>query len=73
LRVFVIFVVPAFRRKGVSHAMYHHLFRRAVAKGYTHAEGSTIGEPNLEMRRDIESVGGRRYKTYRIYQKTIGT
>ena len=73
LRVFVIFVVPAFRRKGVSHAMYHHLFRRAVAKGYSHAEGSTIGEPNLEMRRDIESVGGRRYKTYRIYQKTIGT
>ncbi|MEJ2068953.1 MAG: GNAT family N-acetyltransferase [Syntrophobacterales bacterium] len=73
LRVFVMFVVPAFRHKGVSHAMYHHFFRRAVAKGYTHAEGSTIGEPNVEMRRDIESVGGHRYKTYRIYQKTIGT
>jgi GNAT superfamily N-acetyltransferase len=72
LRVFVMFVVPAFRRKGVSHALYHHLFQRAVAKGYTHAEGSTIGEPNVEMRRDIESVGGQRYKTYRIYQKVIG-
>ena len=46
---------------------------RAVAKGYTHAEGSTIGEPNLEMRRDIEIIGGQRYKTYSIYQKTIGT
>lgn len=73
LRVFVIFVVPAFRGKGVSHALYHHLFKRAVAKGYTHAEGSTIGEDNLEMRRDIEAIGGRRYKTYRIYRKALGT
>jgi GNAT superfamily N-acetyltransferase len=73
LRVFVMFVTPAFRRKGVSHALYHHLFERAVAKGYTHAEGSTIGERNLEMRRDIEGIGGQRYKTYRIYQKALGT
>jgi len=73
LRIFVIFVVPTFRYKGVSHAMYYHLCQRALAKGYTHAEGSTIGEPNLEMRRDIERVGGQRYKTYRIYQKSIGS
>lgn len=71
LRVFVLFVVPSFRRKGVSHALYHHLFERAVAKGYTHGEGSTIGESNLEMRRDIESIGGKRYKTYRIYRKAL--
>jgi GNAT superfamily N-acetyltransferase len=73
LRVFVIFVIPAFRHKGVSHALYHHLCQRAVAKGYTHAEGSTIGEPNVRMRRDIERVGGQRYKTYRIYKKIIGS
>jgi len=73
LRVFVLFVAPAFRRKGVSHALYQHLFERAVAKGYTHAEGSTIGEGNVEMRRDIEAIGGQRDKTYRIYRKALGS
>lgn len=72
LRVFVLFVVPAFRGKGVSHALYHHLFKQAVAKGYTHAEGSTIGEGNREMRWDIEGIGGQRYKTYRVYRQALG-
>jgi GNAT superfamily N-acetyltransferase len=73
LRVFVIFVVPAFRKKGVSHAIYYHIFKHFLAKGYRHAEGSTIGEQNVDMRKDIESIGGQRYKTYRIYQKVLGT
>jgi GNAT superfamily N-acetyltransferase len=72
-RVFVMFVVPAFRRKGVAHAIYYHMFKRGTEKGYTHGEGSTIGEPNTKMRTDIESIGGRRYKTYRIYRKDIET
>lgn len=72
VRIFAMFVVPAFRRKGVAHAIYHQIFVRGVAKGYTHGEGSTIGEPNVTMRTDIESIGGERYKTYRIFEKRIG-
>jgi GNAT superfamily N-acetyltransferase len=73
LRLFIMFVVPAFRKKGVPHAIYNHIFEHAYAKGYTHGEGSIIGEHNVEMQRDIEKFGGKRYKTYRIYQKAIGT
>jgi hypothetical protein len=70
-RVFAMFVVPAFHKKGVAHAIYYHIFKRGVEKGYTHGEGSTIGELNIKMRTDIESIGGQRYKTYRIYRKEL--
>jgi len=70
-RIFVMFVVPAFRKKGVAHALYYHIFVHGVRKGYTHGEGSTIGETNLEMRADIEGFGGQRYKTYRVFSKTL--
>ena len=70
-RIFVMFVVPAFRKKGASFAIYYQIFANAVKKGYTWGEGSTIGETNLRMRADIESLGGRHYKTYRVYKKEI--
>ena len=72
-RIFVMFVVPAFRKKGVSHALYYHIFVHGVRKGYTHGEGSTIGETNVEMRADIEGFGGERYKTYRVFSKEISS
>jgi hypothetical protein len=72
-RIFVMFVVPAFRKKGVSHALYYHIFVHGTRKGYTQGEGSTIGETNLEMRADIEGFGGERYKTYRVFSKDISS
>lgn len=66
-RFFVMFVIPSFRKKAVSYAIYYHTFVNGVKKGYLWGEGSTIGETNLSMRNDIESFGGKHYKTYRIY------
>lgn len=71
-RFFIMFVIPAFRQKGVSYALYYKLFEHATRKGYKVGEGSTIGETNLQMRKDIESFGGQHDKTYRIYKKDIG-
>ncbi len=66
-RFFVMFVIPSFRKKGVSYAIYYHSFMNAIKKGYLWGEGSTIGETNTNMRNDIENIGGNHYKTYRIY------
>ncbi|MFZ2088534.1 MAG: GNAT family N-acetyltransferase [Desulfobaccales bacterium] len=71
-RLFIIFVIPAFRKKGIAQALCYPIFKHALAKGYRHGEGSIIGEQNIEMRRDIEKAGGIRDKTYRIYQKSLG-
>jgi len=70
-RIFILFVVPSFRKKGVAHAIYYRIFKVGTGKGYTWGEGSTIGEPNTRMRADIESIGGVRDKTYRIYRKRL--
>jgi GNAT superfamily N-acetyltransferase len=42
-----------------------------VSRGTTRGELSWILEDNLPMRRMIESFGGKPYKTYRIYEKSI--
>ncbi len=70
-RMFAMFVVPQFRSKGVSFAIYHTAFKNGINKGYTWGEGSTIGETNLRMRADIEGTGATHYKTYRIYRKDL--
>ncbi|MGE5529159.1 MAG: N-acetyltransferase [Patescibacteria group bacterium] len=67
LRFFVLFVVPEWRKRGVSAAIFHRTFEEARRKGITWGEGSSIGETNLPMRRDVERAGGQHYKTYRIY------
>jgi len=66
-RVFTMFVVPEYRTKGVSYAIYYQIFLNGTKKGYHYGEGSTIGETNTRMRKDIESFGGIKYKTYRVY------
>ncbi len=70
-RVFVMFVVPSYRSKGVSFAIYYRVFKNGTDKGYTWGEGSTIGETNHRMRADIEGFGAQRYKTYRIFKKSV--
>ncbi|MDP4094644.1 MAG: hypothetical protein Q8920_14965, partial [Bacillota bacterium] len=47
LRFFIMFVVPEFRKKGVSYALYYQVFKNGINKGYRISEGSTIGETNL--------------------------
>jgi GNAT superfamily N-acetyltransferase len=71
IRFFIMFVTPDFRQKGVAHAIYHRVFSRGTAKGYSQGEASTIGETNRQMRADLEKMGATRSRTYRVYGKTI--
>lgn len=70
-RLFVLFVVPEYRKKGVAGAIYLNALEACKKKGYLTGEGSTIWEYNTIMRRDAESVGGKIYKTYRIFKKDL--
>lgn len=71
LRIFVLFVVPAWQRKGVSHAMFYESFLACKKKGYRWVEGSTIVESNGPMNRDAVGVGGVLYKKYRTYERLL--
>lgn len=70
-RLFVLFVIPEYRRKGVPSAIYQYLYDAVKKKGYKYGEGSTVWEYNKIMQRDIEKFGGKVYKTYRIYKKDL--
>jgi hypothetical protein len=71
IRIFVQFVVPKYRNKGVNGAIFHRLMIESKRKGYTYGEGSTIGEMNIESRRSVEKAGGKLYRIYRLYRKEI--
>ena len=68
LRFFVLFVIPEYRNKGVTQAMYLKMLRTAIEKGYKEVEGSTIWDYNVPMINDILKVGGELSKTYRVYE-----
>lgn len=70
-RIFIIFVIPEFRKKAVSSAMFYYFYKNGLKKGYKYTEGSTIGETNTAMRADIEKAGAVHYRTYRLYKKEI--
>jgi len=71
LRVIALGVLPEFRGKGVDGLMYLETAKAAVPKGYKYAEMSWILENNEMMNRAIRSLGGRVYKTYRVYEKGL--
>jgi hypothetical protein len=72
VRVFLMGVLPEARRLGLYPVLIEEAHRRAVAGGYRRAELSWTLEDNDLVNRGIEAAGGRRYKTYRLYEKALG-
>ncbi|MBN2580899.1 MAG: GNAT family N-acetyltransferase [Pirellulales bacterium] len=71
-RMIVLDVMEGYRRRGIAEM----LILRTLDYGknvlnYTGAELSWTLEDNQHVNRTIEGVGGRRYKTYRIFEKKI--
>jgi len=51
--------------------MYSHTLECAMRKGYRSVEMSWLLESNEMVLRSAEMLGGRRYKTYRVYEKSV--
>ena len=69
LRVLALGVVEEHRTSGVAAAFYATLVRTARKLGYScDCEMSWILEDNVLMKRSLEVMGARHYKTYRIYE-----
>jgi predicted GNAT family acetyltransferase len=71
IRVIFLGVKDTFRKRGVEGLLYVETFKNAIKKGYYRAECSWILENNPLMQHGIEAMGGKRYKTYRIYEMPI--
>jgi len=72
-RVIAICSLPEYRRKMVSLALIYLGMRGGIQKGkpYKRAELSWVFEDNFPSRKLIEASGGKIYKTYRIYEKSL--
>ncbi len=71
IRVITFGVLKEYRNLGLDVALNYHNFVDGMKKGYNWAEMSWILEDNIAIVRPIERLGGKIYKTYRIYEKPI--
>jgi GNAT superfamily N-acetyltransferase len=70
-RVLILGLKPGFRHTGIDAMLYLRLWEEAPKNGYPLVECSWILEDNWPMRRGLERMGARIYKTYRIYEKAL--
>ena len=71
IRIPILGVIKEYRGRGIDTALYYETFRIGTGKGYHSCEMSWILEDNVQMNRAAEMMGARKYKTYRLYEKSI--
>jgi GNAT superfamily N-acetyltransferase len=64
-------VLPEYRGRGIEAQIMYEMAQRIVSKKYDRVEMSLASEKNIPMNRIIRRMGGRLYRAYRIYQRTI--
>jgi hypothetical protein len=68
-RVITLGVKDKYRGKGLESAMLIEGLKVGINAGVRESEASWILEDNVMMCRVLEAIGGRVYKTYRIYER----
>ncbi len=71
VRVWALGIIPEYRGQGLEALVLSELVETAYRKGYQFGEMSWILETNDKVRRTVELMHGKIYKTYRIYQKPL--
>jgi hypothetical protein len=71
VRVVTLGIVKNFKNIGIDTVLYYETIKMSVKKGMPRGEMSWVLEDNLRMCRPIERMGGKIYKTYRVYDKEL--
>lgn len=72
-RVMVLGVIAGYRHRGIAELMIYETIKRGTENGqFKAAELSWTLEDNYAINNTIASVGGKLYKRYRVYEKSIG-
>lgn len=71
VRLIIMGMMEEYRGRGADAIFYLESAKQALKSGYKKLEGSWILESNTMMNQIIERLGGVRYKTYRIYEKSL--
>jgi hypothetical protein len=71
LRLITLGIKAGYRKRGIDAILYLETIRTAKRLGYSGGEISWTLEDNDLINRAIESMGGRKYKTYRVYERDL--
>ena len=70
VRFVALGVVEKYRRAGIAEMLVLRVMEEAVKRGYTGELSMTL-EDNFMINRFLEAIGAERYKTYRIYRRSL--
>jgi hypothetical protein len=71
VRLILLGIEPAYRSYGLYPMLIAELHKQTQGGPYKRAEFSWVLEENLDINQPAERAGAQRYKTYRIYEKTL--
>lgn len=71
IRLVIMGMLEEYRGRGADAIFYLETAKEALKRGYKRMEASWILEDNTMMNQIIERLGGKKYKTYRVYEKRI--
>jgi hypothetical protein len=64
-------ILPEYQKLGGNGLMYYELIRTILDSGYRRAEMVQIADTTNLMLADMQTLGGRVYKTHRIYRREL--
>jgi GNAT superfamily N-acetyltransferase len=71
VRAWGVGVLPEFQGQGLESLIFLKLSEATYRKGFEFSEASWLLENNDKVNKSIQMLGGKVYKTYRIYRKTL--
>jgi hypothetical protein len=73
IRVLTLGIKKDYRMRGIQSVMFEHGLRASLKRGYTGCEVSWLLEENDLVIRSVRLWGGKLYKTYRMYEREVGS
>ena len=64
-------ILPEFHGVGGNALLYAEMEDTLRAYRFAHADLTQVAESAVQMRHDLENVGGKMYKSHRVYRRNI--
>jgi hypothetical protein len=64
-------ILPEFQGRGGNALLYSEMEKSVREFNFQHADLTQIAETAVQMRRDLENIGGQPYKNHRVYRRDL--
>ncbi len=64
-------ILPEFQGRGGNALLYSEMEKTVKEFGFEHADLTQVADTAVQMRSDLVNLGGKLYKTHRVYGKEL--